>query len=499
MGAQNIEAIIQKILSLNPKADIDLIALAHDFAKEAHKDQTRLLGEPYINHPVAAAYHLANMGLDETIITAALLHDVVEDANIPLKEIEKNFGSEIAQLVSGVTKLGNIKYRGVARYMENLRRMFVAMAQDIRVILIKFADRMHNLETLHALKLEKQKRIAFESLEIYAPIANRLGMGEIKGQIEDLAFPYVYPEEYVWLLHLVKPKIRQREFYCRDLISTVKNLLKQKSMPFYSVHGRTKHLYSLYKKLLKNNKDISVIHDLVALRVIVPTVTDCYAALGIIHNQWKPLKDRIKDFIAQPKPNGYQSLHTTVFCERGEIVEFQIRTSKMHEEAEYGIAAHWHYDESDKKRATKKLPKEKIAWMGQLKMIQQESSSQFEALESMKLELFKNRIFVFTPKGDVIDLPEDATPVDFAYHIHSDIGDRCVAAKVNDKIQSLDRPLQNCDVVEIIINKNRKLPNPDWLSFVKTDAARKHILSVLKKNRKKSFHSLSESPSVARK
>lgn len=476
--------LLQSLRRFHPQADIDLVCLAYDFAEEAHRGQLRKSGEPYIRHPLAAAEKLAMMGLDEVLVSAALLHDVVEDAGIPLEDLRENFGGEITQLVEGVTKLGKLKYRGVERYMENLRRMFVSMAADVRVVLIKFADRMHNLETLQFLPPQKQHRIALESLEIYAPIANRLGMGELKGQIEDLAFPYVYAEEYRWLAGKIQPQIVERQHYLDGAMAEVRNLLNDNDIPPISIHGRNKHLYSLYKKLLRYNRDFERVHDLVAVRILVPTVRDCYAALGILHSAWKPLKDKIKDYIAQPKPNGYQSLHTTVFCKDGEIVEFQIRTPEMHDNAEFGIAAHWHYDEFGKPKTARTIvPREKLAWLDQLLKIQKEASSEAEALESMKLELFQNRIFVFTPTGDVIDLPEDSTPVDFAYHIHTDLGNRCVAAKINEKMQALHTKLQNGDVVEIIINKSRTRPNSDWLHFVKTTTARKHILDHVRKDR----------------
>ncbi|MBI4407168.1 MAG: bifunctional (p)ppGpp synthetase/guanosine-3',5'-bis(diphosphate) 3'-pyrophosphohydrolase, partial [Candidatus Kerfeldbacteria bacterium] len=369
-------------------------------------------------------------------------------------------------------------YRGIQRYVENLRRMFVAMAQDIRVIVIKFADRMHNLETLSALPPEKQRRIALESLEIYAPIANRLGMGDVRGQLEDLAFPYVYPEEYQWLVKKIEMERQQKEKVVTKLQNVVDRALDEHHVPYISVHGRAKHLYSLYKKLLRHNRDLTKIYDLVALRVVVPDVSRCYETLGIIHKICPPLKGRIKDYIAQPKPNGYRSLHTTVFTPTGEIAEIQIRTPDMHEEAEYGIAAHWHYKEMDRL----KIPKEKLGWIDQLAKFQKEIKDEEQYLESLKIDLFQTRIFVFTPRGDVIDLPEDATPIDFAYHIHTDIGHKCAGAKINEQMVALDTKLKSGDVIEILVDKNRKLPNPDWIEMVKTHSAKRHILAKL--NRK---------------
>ncbi|MFA6410259.1 MAG: RelA/SpoT family protein [Candidatus Buchananbacteria bacterium] len=461
--------------------DLDLIRLAYDFAENAHKDQVRKSGEPYIQHPLETAIILAKMGLDQDSIIAALLHDVPEDTDYSLIDIEKNFGSEVAKLVAGITKLGVIKYRGMEKYAENLRRMFISMAEDIRIILIKMADRLHNLKTLSALPAEKQKRIAQESLEIYAPIANRLGMGQIKGELEDLAFPYLYPEKYDWFKKEIMPKIAIEMEYTQKVIQLAKKEFALEKIKIVSIHGRAKRLYSLYQKLQRPNYsgDISKVYDLVALRIIVPTIADCYHALGLIHRLWKPLPGRIKDYIAQPKPNGYQSLHSTVFCLDGKIVEFQIRTPEMHEQAEFGIAAHWHYKETGKnpKKIGEKgrvLPK-KFTWIQDLVKWQKEIQDDQQYLQSLTIDFFHNRIFVFTPKGDVIDLPEEATPVDFAYHVHSWIGDHCSGAKINGQMVSLDSKLKNGDVVEIITEKNRKGPNQYWLQFVKTSAAKSKI------------------------
>ena len=467
---QTINGLLKKITAYAPKADLEIIQLAYDFAKDAHEGQFRKTGEPYIIHPLAAAHILADMSIDPTIITATLLHDVPEDTPVTLEELEKNFGSEIAGLVEGITKLGRLKYRGVERYIENLRKMFVAMAEDIRVMIIKFADRVHNLETLGSLSPQKQYRIALESLEIFAPIANRLGMAEFKGMLEDLSFKYVYPKEYNRVKNLKEEKIKGKEESLNKMIKSSEKELKNAGIQIVSVHGRNKRLYSFYQKLLRKDNQLSSIYDLIAIRIIVPTVADCYASLGILHKMWKPLKGRIKDYISQPKPNGYQSLHTTVFDTSGDIIEFQIRTQDMHEEAEYGVAAHWHYHESGRKSS-----KREVKWAKELAEIQKEILNKLSDLEEIKVDFLKNRIFVFTPKGDVIDLPEDATPVDFAYHIHSDIGNKCNGAIVNDKLVSLDTQLKNGDVVEIIVDKNRKGPNQDWLNFVKTHTAKSRI------------------------
>jgi len=416
------------------------------------------------------------MHLDPVIICATLLHDVPEDTTRTIADIEKNFGSEIASMLVGITKLGKLKYRGVERYIENLRKMFVAMAEDVRVVIIKFADRIHNLRTLESLPPQKRYRIALESLEIYAPIANRLGMDEIKGELEDLSFKYVYPKDYARIKQIREEKLKGKENFFTHIIDIAKNELKLAGVQPVQLYGRNKRLFSLYKKLIRKNNEIAKIYDLEAIRIIVHTVAECYATLGILHNKWRPLSGRIKDYISQPKPNGYQSLHTTVFIEGGEAVEFQIRTEQMHEEAEYGVAAHWHYDENGAR-----MPSKEIKWVKELAEIQKDILSKLSDLEEIKVDFLQTRIFVFTPKGDVIDLPEGATPVDFAYHIHTDIGNQCTGSIVNDKMTSLDTELRNGDVVEIISDKNRKSPSADWLKSVKTHTARAHIRNGMKK------------------
>ncbi len=472
---KSIKLLLDKVKRYDPRADLDLIRLAYEFANDAHKGQKRKSGEPYIIHPLATAHILADKKIDYNIIIAALLHDVPEDTKITLEEIQENFGSDIASMIKGITKLGRLKYRGVERYIENLRKMFVAMAEDVRVMIIKFADRIHNLQTLDSLPTSKRYRIALESLEIYAPIANRLGMEEFKGELEDLSFKYVFPKQYKKTKSIRDNKIKGNENYFKDIEKRVLNELKKSRIKTILISGRNKKLYSLYQKLQRKDNQIAKIYDIFAIRIIVPTIADCYATLGILHNIWKPLKGRIKDYIAQPKPNGYRSLHTTVFGDKGKPIEFQIRTTEMHEEAEYGVAAHWHYDEKGAR-----LPQKEVTWAKELANIQKEMLNKLSDLEEMKVDFFKSRIFVFTPKGDVIDLPEGATPVDFAYHIHTDIGNKCSGAMINDKMSSLDTELKNGDLVEIITNKNRKLPNADWLKFVKTHSAKTHIRNALK-------------------
>jgi GTP pyrophosphokinase len=472
---QSIGSLMEKVTQYAKKTDIELVRLAYDFAKDAHAGQTRKSGEPYIDHPLAAAHILADMRIDPDIIVAALLHDVPEDTKVTLDEVEKNFGSDIASMVAGITKLGKLKYRGVERYIENLRKMFIAMAEDVRVMIIKFADRIHNLQTLSALPPQKQYRVALESLEIYAPIANRLGMDEIKGTIEDLSFKYVYPKEYQRVKRIRDERMKGKEKFFKDIQRRVKRELIKAGINIIITQGRNKRLYSFYKKLTRKDNQEAKIYDLVAIRIIVKTVADCYATLGILHNLWKPMRGRIKDYISQPKPNGYRSLHTTIFGDNGDMVEFQIRTQEMHDEAQFGIAAHWHYDE-----AGSRLPKKEIQWAKELVEIQKEVLNKLSDLEEIKFDFLQTRIFVFTPKGDVIDLPEGATPIDFAYQIHTDIGNKCTGARINDKLVSLDTELKNGDMIDIIVDKNRKGPSADWLNFAKTHSARERIKAAQK-------------------
>lgn len=469
------------IIKNNPEADLTMLELAYDFASKAHTGQKRLDGTDYITHAVETAYKLTQMNLDLDTIVAGILHDVPEDTSITIEEIEKNFGTQVAKLVKGITKLGKLKYRGLERYAENLRKMFVAMAEDVRVVIIKLADRLHNLKTLDSLPLVKQQRIARETLEIYAPIANRLGIGELKGELEDLAFRYVYPDEYSWVVKQSRTIMEDQLSYVNAVIEQLKQLLSSNKVTIVSIHGRAKHLYSLYRKLQRKDMDMSKVYDLVAVRIIVNNEADCYQVLGLIHSKWKPLPGRIKDYIAQPKPNGYRSLHTTVFGDDGRIIEFQIRDIEMHDHAEYGVAAHWHYKEG--RQTELKLPPEQLKWITELLQWQREITDNQQYLESLKLDIFQNRIFVLTPKGDVIDLPENATPVDFAYYIHTDIGNHCTGSRINEKMSPLNTLLKSGDLVEIILDKNRAGPSEDWLNFVKTNMARTHIKAYLKKKR----------------
>lgn len=484
----SIFGLIQKIVKSS--SDSNLVEKAFEFAKEAHCGQKRASGEEYIQHPIRVAQILTEMRLDPRAIAAGFLHDVPDDTNKTLKDIEKEFGREVAFLVEGVSKLGKLRYpkndlevkSAKARLIEpidlraeNLRKMFFAMAQDLRVVLIKLADRLHNMETLGSLPPEKQRRIALETLEIFAPLANRLGIGDIKGKLEDTAFPFIYPKEFEWLMKNVKEKYEEQEKYLAKVKPVFKKILEKENIAVIDIHSRTKHYWSLYQKLLRHEMNFDKIYDLVALRVIVSDVKSCYGVLGVIHKLWRPLPYRIKDYIAFPKPNNYKALHTTCFCLDGKITEFQIKTQEMHDEAEYGITAHWAHKEG----VNLKNQRKKFAWVQQLRDWQKEALKSGEFMESLKIDFFKNRIFVFTPKGDVIDLPEGATPVDFAYAVHTDIGQHCSGTKINGKIGTLSQPLQNGDVVGILTDKNKK-PSRDWLEFVKTSFARSRIKRVLK-------------------
>jgi GTP pyrophosphokinase len=468
----SIDDIMGRLKKYAQPSELDTVLFAYELAARAHQGQTRKSGEPYIIHPLATAYILTTMRMDVSIVTAALLHDVPEDTKVTIDEIEKDFGADIAAMIKGITKLGKLKYRGTERYIENLRKMFVAMAEDVRVMIIKFADRAHNLMTLQNLEEKKRHRIALESIEIFAPIAHRLGMGEFKALLEDLSFPYAFPKEYERAKYIRDRLFGEGEAYIAKVLEFMQEELKAAGINFIDTHGRKKQLYSFYQKLLKKNWETEKIYDVIALRIIVQDIADCYATLGVIHKLWRPVKGRIKDYIAQPKPNGYSSLHTTVFGLDGKMIEFQIRTQQMHYEAEFGVAAHWLYDE----RGTK-LPAKEIIWAKQLADIQKEVLQNLTDLEIMKVDFFRNHIFAFTPKGDVIDLPEDSTPVDFAYAVHTDIGNHCTGAKVNDQMVSLDTSLRSGDVVEILVDKNRKGPSADWLKTVKTHQARSHIKS----------------------
>ncbi len=479
------------------KEEAQLIRRAFDFSKSAHQGQKRKSGEPYFNHCYQAALKLAEWQMDSATIAAGLLHDVVEDTKIPLENIKKEFSEEIAFLVDGVTKLGHLKYRiAEEQQAENLRKMILALSRDLRVIIIKLADRLHNMKTLAALPPQKQKRIALETTEIYAPLAYRLGMANLAGELEDSAFPYLHPQEYKWLKENIKEQYEERQKYSEKVKTVVAQVLKENKIEPVKIDFRAKRYSSLYKKLFRLNMNLEQIYDLVALRIIVKNIEECYAVLGIIHQLWPPLPGKIKDYIAMPKPNGYRSLHTTVFCLDNKPTEFQIRTLEMHNESENGIAAHWLYEQTKgTKQYAEKRPvfadKKELVWVEQLRNWQKEFSDSEEFLQSLKIDFLKDRIFAITPKGEVIDLPAGATPVDFAYAIHTDIGDQCIGAKVNNKITPLDYQVQSGDLVEILIQKSKK-PSESWLEFVKTSIAKKRIKSSLKNKHRFMKHDVIE-------
>jgi len=470
----------------NDTQGADVIARAFSFAKTVHKDQKRASGDNYFIHLFETAHKLASWRLDHPSIAAGLLHDSVEDCAIPPEAIRKEFGDDITFLVEGVTKLGTLKYREEDQGIESLRKMILAISKDLRVIFIKLSDRLHNMKTLSYVPSQKQKRIAVETAEIYAPIAYRLGMQSVAGELEDLAFPYIYPDKHKWLAETVRETYEERMRYLKSIEPAVRAQLAKAGINPISIDYRAKRLYSLYKKLLRYDMNLDNIYDLIALRIIVNNVEECYLTLGVLHQIWPPLPGRIKDYIALPKPNGYQSLHTTVFCIDNHPTEFQIRTKEMHEQAEHGAAAHWFYES---RKGSRDYNQGKIApvdsketiWMKQLKEWQNQFPGSREFIEALKVDFFSDRIFVLTPKGKVIDLPVGATPIDFAYHIHSTVGDSCVGAKVNNRIVSLDTPLQSGDIVEILTQKSKK-PSEGWLSLVKTHYARKKIKATLKKS-----------------
>ncbi len=482
-----------KLQKRSPQARLDLVDKAYQFAEVAHRNQLRNSGEDYILHPLEVAQILVELELDEATIAASLLHDVVEDTSYTIADIEKEFGSEIALLVDGVTKLGRIEYKSkMEQQVENLRKMFLAMAKDIRVILIKLADRLHNMRTLKYHSSVKQKEIAQETLEIFAPLANRLGIFRIKWELEDLSFRYLKPEEYYDLVEGIALKRREREAYISEVIVQMRQKLNEVEI-YADIAGRPKHFYSIYRKMVTQNKELSEIYDLMAIRVVVESVNDCYGALGIIHTLWKPIPGRFKDYIAMPKPNMYQSLHTTLIGVHGEPFEIQIRTCEMHRTSEYGIAAHWKYKEGGSKDGSNKDGgnkaagvdfEQKLSWLRQLLEWQHDSRDAGEFMESLKIDLFTDTVFVFTPKGDVVELPADSCPIDFAYRVHTDVGHRCVGAKINGRIVPLETKLTNGDILEILTSKQGGAPSRDWLAFVKTSQAKNRIRQWFKKEQR---------------
>ncbi|HUO75362.1 MAG TPA: RelA/SpoT family protein [Candidatus Paceibacterota bacterium] len=464
----------------------DLIRRAFARASDAHRNQKRADGSPYIVHPTAVAVYLADLGFDAASVAAAFLHDVVEDCGVTRDELEREFGRDVAFLVDGVTKLKSIRLHGANRdkkesdlQTESLKKMFFAMAEDLRVIMIKLADRLHNMRTLEYKEPAARTRKALETMEIYAPIADRLGMGRMKGELEDLSFPYAYPTEYAWLKRTVRDRYEDRLKYIERAAPVVRQHLIAAGITVVDIHARAKRMWSLYRKLKRYGMDPDKVLDLVAMRIILPDVKSCYEALGAIHAHYKPMPGRVKDFIALPKPNGYRSLHTSVFCEKGRIAEIQLRTPGMHDHAENGVAAHWAYAEQGKHKNTSAKASE-LAWINQLKATLKDIKTS-AGMANLKVDFFKNRIFALTPNGDVKDLPEGATPVDFAYAVHSELGHRTQGALVNGKLVSLTYRLQSGDVVDIQKVKDER-PSKNWLRFVRTTHAAKHIRSWFKQH-----------------
>ncbi|HEX5948644.1 MAG TPA: bifunctional (p)ppGpp synthetase/guanosine-3',5'-bis(diphosphate) 3'-pyrophosphohydrolase [Actinomycetota bacterium] len=476
-----VDLLLRKVRAYNPKADVRQVQRAFDFAEESHRGQVRKSGEPFIRHPLGVAHILADLGMDTTTLVAALLHDVVEDTDLSLEAIETEFGAEVGAIVDGLTKLDRIEYRTREQEQaENVRKMVVAMARDIRVLIIKLADRLHNMRTLEALPHQRQEEIATETLEIYAPLAHRLGIFQIKWELEDLSFKTMHPKRFEEIRNLVGKAEDERTDYTARVLDSVTAQLRSVKVKA-EVDGRPKHLYSVYEKMVLRGKEFSEIYDLVGIRVLVETVKDCYAALGAIHSIWKPVPGRFKDYIAMPKFNMYQSLHTTVIGPEGRPLEVQIRTQQMHRTAEFGIAAHWRYKESGKR----KEDASDIAWLAQMLEWQKDMADPREFMEGLRIDLYNDRAFCFTPKGDVVDLPAEATPIDFAYAIHTEVGHRCIGAKVNRKLVPLDYRLQTGDTVDILTSKGQGAgPSRDWLQMVATPRARNKIRQWFSRERR---------------
>ena len=484
----SIREIIEKVKKNKRWPDVKLIQKAYNYAKEKHGDQLRKSGEPYIIHPTNVAYTIADLGLDEQTISAALLHDVVEDTDATYEDIVKEFGKEIADMVDGVTKLKQIQHASIEEnQVENYRKMFLAMGKDIRVIIIKLADRLHNMRTLEFLRPDRQIAIATETMQLYAPLANRLGLYAMKWELEDLSFKYLYPKEYEDLVKGIEQKREERLKFIQKIMDDIRIQLKKQHIDA-EVTGRAKHLYSIYRKMKRDNKTLEQIYDLFALRIIVNSVKDCYAVLGVVHEMYSPMPGRFKDYIAVPKTNMYQSIHTTLLGEKGTPFEVQIRTWDMHRIAEYGIAAHWAYKEanygSKKGQKVVKVQDDKLAWLRETLEWQQEMQDPQEFLETLKTELFEDEVYVFTPIGAIKVLPRGATPIDFAYSIHAEIGNKMVGAKINSKMVPIITTIKNGDIVEIITSENSKGPSMDWLKFVKSTSAKSKINSWFKKEKK---------------
>ncbi len=482
----SIEEFFEKASSYLSQEQIDFVRKAYDFAAVAHAGQTRKSGEPYIIHPIGVAYILTQLQMDELTLAAAFLHDVVEDTDVTLEKITELFGNNVATLVNGVTKLGKIEYISKEeQQMENYRKMFLSMAKDIRVVIIKLADRLHNMRTMRHMPVYKQQSISQETMEIYAPLAHRLGIYTIKWELEDLSFRYMEPEIYYDLVEQVKIKRREREAMIQEAMGQMNDELGKLNIKC-EIQGRPKNFYSIYKKMLRDHKELGEIYDLLAIRILVDSVKDCYGALGIVHSLWRPIPGRFKDYVAVPKSNMYQSLHTTVVSNSGQPLEIQIRTFEMHRISEYGIAAHWRYKEGGGQQGggSGKGFDAKLSWLRQLLEWHQDMSDTKDFVDSVKMDVFADEVFVFTPRGDVFDLPMGAVPIDFAYRIHTDVGNRCVGAKVNGRIVPLDSKLSNGDIVEIITSKQAAGPSRDWINIVGSSDTKNKIRSWFKKEKK---------------
>ena len=480
-----IDDVLEKMKKNNKRSDLKLIRRAYDFAKKKHGDQLRKSGEPYIIHPVQVAYILAGLELDDATICAALLHDVAEDTDVTIQDLAKEFSPEISEMVDGVTKLGNLKYTSAEeQQVENYRKMFLAMGKDIRVILIKLADRLHNMRTLKYLRRDRQLAISKETQDLYAPLANRLGMYSLKWELEDLAFKYLNPDEYRDIVEGIDKKREERLQFINQIVEQINEELKKQKIKA-EITGRAKHLYSIYRKMLRDNKSLDQIYDLFALRILVDNVKDCYAALGVVHELYNPMPGRFKDYISVPKPNMYQSLHTTLIGPKGTPFEVQIRTWEMHRIAEFGIAAHWAYKEANKFKKTSVIVQEdKLAWLRETLEWQKDMQDPQEFLNTLKTELFVDEVYVFTPKGQIKVLPRGATPIDFAYCIHAEIGHHMTGCKINSKMMPIITTLKNGDIVEIITSDQSKGPSRDWLKFVKSTSAKNKIQGWFKKTQR---------------